>query len=163
DQEVPGVGIAVEEAVLEEHAAVEGAHPARDLGEPVTRGTQLAGAGDLDALEVLHHDHAIACVLLVDARDADAIDRKNASQTRGRLRLAAEIELHRDEASHLDGEALEIDHRLHALDEARDPTREKEVERKDAADLGVLDLDHDIGAVAESSAVDLGERRRAEE
>ena len=124
---------------------------------------QLLRARDLDALEVLEHDHVVAAQLRVDARhDHVRACRRGLREPLGRARLAREVELELDEARHLGDQRPHVDAALHAHDDPDDAAQHAEVERDDPRDLGVADLHDDLAAVAQRRAVHLRQRSGGE-
>jgi hypothetical protein len=99
----------------------------------------------------------------VDARHLHVVARgEDRAEAPGRFGLAAEVELHLDEPRDLEDDAADVDGALHSLDEGGHLPQHGEVEGNDPPRLGVLNLDHDVAAVAQAGAVHLRERCRAE-
>jgi len=148
-EQIARVRVAVEEVVLEDHRAVEGADLARDDRELVARCDERRRARHLDAVEVLEHDGVLPAQGRVDARDDDVgMIGQRLCEPLGCAHLAREVELELDEARDLFDHRAHVDAALHALDQRDHAPQQREVERDDARDLRVADLHDHFVAVA---------------
>src|SRR5262249_56264159 len=112
-EEVPRVGIALEEAMLEDHPRVQAADTARHLADIVAGGAQTIDVGHLDAIEVFEDEELPGAVIAIDVRYAHRrVVRHGGSGPLGAVRLAREVELERYELGDLidDGAQIEPPH-----------------------------------------------------
>src|SRR5882724_6964045 len=103
--------VALEEALLEDHARVDATDPARDFAEVVTGSGEPLDVGHLDAVEVLEDEKLAGRVLGVNARDDDGrVAGERGADALGRHGLELEVELERDELADLlhDGGEVEV-------------------------------------------------------
>ena len=165
DEDVAGVKVAVEVAVLEDHLEEAAQHA---LGDGCDRKpVGLFGDGYFGAMDALECQQPLAGEVVVDAGRADALE---ALKVRGELgdapALGAEIELTPDGSVELTHDA----HRVHEFEfgDGGSGATGKEVEDVEVAlnlglDAGPLHLDDDLFARAtEQSAVDLRDARAGE-
>ena len=120
---------------------------------------QLLDVRDLDAVEVVHRQHATARALPVDARHDHVVAAgKQRRDLLGGPSLVHEVDLVGRVALELPGERAEVDHGLDARPDRGEPADRLDVPPDDAVDAGVLHLHGHVGAVVQPRAVDLGER-----
>src|SRR4051812_23992453 len=162
-EDVGRVRIAVEEAVAEDHRHPRLAHPVRDAAavfDLVRRGTDVS---DLDPVEELERQHALAGVAPVDDRDLDVrIAGPVATEAIGVAALGSVIELEPDRPGELVHEVARVDEveRSDALlCEPRGLVEEREVRLDLARRARTLDLHGNLPPVGKRGAVDLADRR----
>ena len=163
DEQVPRVGIALEETLLEDHARIETADATRHLAEVVARGAQPLEIGHLDAVEVLEHQELPGGEVAVDARHAHrGIVGEGGADADRRVALAREVELEAHKLGDLVNDAAEIEAPRHAAGDACQKAEAGQVDARQPRDLRVLHLHHHRRAVAERGPVHLRQRRRGQ-
>ncbi len=137
-----------------------------ELGGVETGGAEFIGLRDLDAVDELHGDDALARQLVVDGRHVDLGEARHAvGEAAGVVGLVAIVEFLEDAAGELGDDRLEPD-----LARERQPLFGDAGQLLDHTEVGLglghdprsLDLDRDERPVVEAGLVDLRRRRRRE-
>jgi hypothetical protein len=158
-QEVPRVRIALEEAVLEDHAGVGAADALRDDVQVVSGGSQRVRVDHLDAVEELEDQQPARGVLGMQARHAHRrIVGEPRTDALGRLRLALEVELERHQLGDLVHDAAHVEALQQPARQADHGAQAPQVDACEACHLGILHLHHDGRPVAQGGAVHLRQR-----
>ena len=151
--------VGVEHAEPQHHRVVEIDQRVGHPGRVDSRRTQRVDVRDLDAVEVVHRQHASRREPPVDARDDHVVA---AGEDRGDLLGGAtfvdEVDLLGGAALHLRHDKAEVDRALDARPDLGQEADGLEVPAHDALDLRVLHLHRHVGALDGARAVDLRER-----
>ena len=166
DEDVPGMRVGVEEAVLEDHLDHQ---PDGGLGDGGSRESCGDRRLDLLPVEELEREHVPARGLAIDLREADVpFVGEVQGEALGVVGLDLEVELAHDRAVELVHETDgRIDLRLgdRALDRRRHHVEELEIARDRVADAGALHLHDHVDVPVrrrKDGAMHLPDRRRGE-
>ena len=161
---VAGVGVSVEESILDDLLCVVLAEPSTDLRDVDTHCVQGIGLIKWDTVDVLHDENVLGGEVAQDARAGD--EGIVAVQMRKLLdvsRLDEKVHLLLCNVPHFIHQRAEIDDIVAAdkSDDGRGTLHERKVHAHDLVDAGALHLDDDLFSRSQHRPVCLGDTCRA--